>query len=104
MKLVYTHENRFLVANAHNILEQHGIHAVWKNEFASGAIGEIAPISAWPELWVMEDADYTAATRIISTALSAKNAPEWTCTSCNEKNDAAFELCWNCQTEPTEAE
>lgn len=103
MKLVYTHENRFLVANAHNILEQAGVHAVWKNEYASSAIGEIAPLDTWPELWVMNDADYDPAIQIIANALSSPTAPEWECTHCNEKNDAAFELCWNCQTEKVEA-
>jgi hypothetical protein len=104
MKLAYTHENRFLVANAHNILEQHGITTVWKNEYASSAIGEVASLDTWPELWVVDDADYDQAVHIISTALSAKNAPEWVCSNCDEKNDAAFELCWNCQSEPETVE
>jgi hypothetical protein len=99
MKLVYTHENRFLVANAHNILSQHDIDTVWKNEFSSSAIGEVAPLDTWPELWVVDDADYEQAIHIIATALSARNAPEWVCPTCKEKNDAAFEFCWNCQTE-----
>jgi hypothetical protein len=102
MKLVYTHENRFLVGNAHNILEQGGIRVVWKNEFSSGAIGEISPFDTWPELWVIDDADYDCAINIITHSLSAANAPEWTCTHCNEPNDAAFETCWNCQTEKPE--
>lgn len=102
MKLIYTHENRFLVGNAHNILEQAGIRVVWKNEFASSAIGEISPFDTWPELWVVDDADYDAAIHVIANALSAPNAPEWVCGSCNELNDAAFETCWNCQAEKQE--
>lgn len=102
MKLIYTHENRFMVANACNILEQAGIRVVWKNEFASSAIGEISPFDTWPELWVIDEADYDQAVQIIANALSAPNAPEWVCTSCNENNDSAFETCWNCQTEKVE--
>lgn len=102
MKLIYTHENRFLVANAHNILEQAGIRVVWKNEFASGAIGEISPFDTWPELWVIADSDYEQAVQIIKATLSATNAPEWTCNSCQENNDAAFETCWNCQADKPE--
>lgn len=102
MKLVYTHENRFLVGNAHNILEQAGIRVVWKNEFSSSAIGEVSPFDTWPELWVLNDDDYEHATHVITNALSAPSAAEWTCALCNEKNDAAFELCWNCQTEKPE--
>jgi hypothetical protein len=102
MKLIYTHENRFLVGNAQNILEQAGIKVVWKNEYASGAIGELSAFDTWPELWVIEDADYGRAQDIIIHALSATNAPEWICSNCNETNDAAFEYCWNCQTEQAE--
>lgn len=102
MKLIYTHENRFLVANAHNILEQAGIRVVWKNEFASSAIGEISPFDTWPELWVINETDYDRAVQVIANALSAPNAPEWVCVHCNEHNDAAFETCWNCQTEKVE--
>ena len=102
MKLVYTHENRFLVANAHNILEQAGIRVVWKNEFASSAIGEISPFDTWPELWVLNDTDYDQAIQVIANALSTPNSPEWECGHCHENNDAAFDLCWNCQTEKME--
>lgn len=102
MKLVYTHENRFLVGNAQNILEQAGIRVVWKNEFSSGAIGEISPFDTWPELWVVEDTDYQQAINILSNAFNTSTAPEWQCTQCHEHNDAAFETCWNCQTEKVE--
>jgi hypothetical protein len=99
MKLVYTHENRLLVGNAQNILEQAGIQVIWKNEFASGATGELSSFDAWPELWVLDDNDYTEATAIIASSLSKNTDPEWTCATCNENNDAAFEFCWNCQSD-----
>lgn len=99
MKLVYTHENRFLVGNAHNILTQAGIRVVWKNEFASGGIGELSAFDAWPELWVVDDTDQPQATAILKNMLTAADAPEWVCQKCNENNDAAFEVCWNCQAE-----
>lgn len=103
MKLIYTHENRFMVANAHNILAQAGIEVVWKNEFAAGAIGEISPFDTWPELWVIDEADYDRAVLTITHAVSTSNEPEWACATCGETNDAAFETCWNCQTEKAEA-
>jgi len=103
MKLVYTHENRLFVGNAHNLLTQAGIPAIWKNEFTSNAIGEVAPISAWPELWVLEDADYDRASAIISNAFSASDSPAWVCSQCKEINEPAFEYCWNCQMEKPES-
>ena len=99
MKMVYTNENRFLVGNAKNILELQGIDVTLKNEFASGAIGEVSAFDAWVEVWVLNDADYEDACSIIESSLSKEGDDEWVCTSCKEKNDASFETCWNCQSE-----
>jgi hypothetical protein len=99
MRKVYTNENRFFVANARNILESHGIDVFLKNEFVSSAVGEVSPFDSWGELWVTDDADYDKACKIIEGALSKKNAIEWVCSTCNEKNDASFEVCWQCQSE-----
>jgi hypothetical protein len=98
MKLVYTHENRLLVGNAQNLIEQAGIAVILKNEFASGGIGELSAFDTWPEIWVVNDADYARAAEVIATALSPADAQEWICSNCAESNDAAFEHCWNCQT------
>lgn len=99
MKMVYTNENRFFVANAKNIIEAQGIDTILKNEFAQGGIGEISAFDSWPEVWVINDADYDRACKIIKNSLSNKNSAEWICNACNEKNDASFEICWNCQSE-----
>lgn len=98
MKKIYTHENRFLVYNAKNLVEAEGIEVMVKNEYAGGGLGEIAAFDTWPELWVANDSDYDRACHIIATSLSAENAPEWRCPQCGEINDAAFELCWRCNT------
>ena len=97
--MVYTNENRFLVSNAKNILELQGIDVTLKNEFASSVIGEVSAFDAWVEIWVLKDTDYEEACRIIENSLSKEDDKEWVCTSCNEKNDASFETCWNCQSE-----
>lgn len=96
MRKVYTHENRFLVANARNLLEAASIAVVVKNEFASGGLGELAPLDTWMELWVQDDKDYEQACSIIANALSEENKTPWECANCSEVNDAAFELCWKC--------
>jgi hypothetical protein len=103
MKMVYTNENRFIVANASNILESQGIELILKNEFASGAIGEISAFDAWVELWVVDDSDYDKACKILAGALSEEGASEWLCKHCKEKNDASFETCWKCQNERSPA-
>lgn len=98
MKLIYTHENLVLVVHAKNLLEQQGLPAILKNEFARGAVGDISALSAWPEVWVMNDADYDAAVKIIREAVMESHSGSWTCTTCNEENDGSFDFCWSCET------
>ncbi len=99
MKMIYTRENRFFVANARNILEANNFDIVVKNEFVSSAIGEVSPFDSWVELWLRNDSDYDRACDVINNALSKEGDAEWVCAACHETNDASFELCWNCQTD-----
>ena len=101
MKMVYTNESSFIVGNAKNILEAHGIGVILKNEHASSVIGEVSAFDAWLEIWVKNDDDYPNACKIIESSLSSENAAQWLCTRCDEEIDASFELCWNCQRERT---
>jgi hypothetical protein len=98
MKKIYTHENRFLVSNAQNIIEAQGIVTILKNEFAQGAVGEVAAFDAWLEVWV-NDNDYAKAEYLIQNAFNAPQRSDWICNQCQEKNDASFEVCWQCQNE-----
>jgi hypothetical protein len=97
MKLVYTHENKLLVENAKNLLTQHAIECTLRNEFAAGGIGDLAPIQAWPELWLLDDADIPEANQLIATLAVDSDASEWECSACGEINEPAFESCWSCQ-------
>jgi hypothetical protein len=99
MKMVFTADNRFIVANAKNILESHAMNVVLRNEYASSAIGEVSPFDTWLEVWVINDSDYDAACQILDSSLSKEGAPSWVCTNCQEENDASFEMCWHCQSD-----
>lgn len=97
MRMVYTNANRFIVSNARNILEGRGFDIFLKNEHTASVIGEVSPFDTWLELWVVDDADYDAACRILEGALSDADAPDWHCPKCGEQNDVSFEHCWKCQ-------
>ena len=99
MKLIYTHENLILVVHAKNLLEQQGLYVTLKNEFARGAVGDISALSAWPEVWVMNDEDYDAGVKIISEAVLESSSESWVCKSCSEENDGSFDSCWNCESD-----
>jgi hypothetical protein len=100
MKLLYTNENRYLVHNIQNLVENSGIAIMLKNEFAAGAAGDLVPLETWLELWVIHDADYDKAIETISSSFSDNDDAEWICSHCQETNDASFEFCWNCQNSP----
>ncbi|MCR9185694.1 MAG: DUF2007 domain-containing protein [Halieaceae bacterium] len=100
MRLLYSNENRLIVANFRNIVESAGIEVTLKNEFAAGGMGGLPPLEVWPELWVVNDADYERAKTLIESSLGAKSTVPWRCTNCGEDNDPSFEACWKCGHEP----
>jgi hypothetical protein len=97
MKLVYTHEHLTLVATVVNHLGQNDIEVITKNQYASGGVGQLAPIETWPEVWVVNDKDYSRASELIEDLNKDADKPQWHCQNCNEMNDATFDFCWNCQ-------
>lgn len=96
MKMVYTNENHFLANNAKNIIESVGIVTFLKNEFAQGAVGEVAAFDCWPEVWVVDDSDFERAKAAIAESDKPRSMHDWICNHCLEKNDASFEICWQC--------
>lgn len=96
MKLVFTHENSLITGNARGLLEAAGIEVVTRNQFSQGGVGELPAFDTWPEIWVVDDADYPRALELLRTAFSGVGDAEWRCPACAESNDASFEICWRC--------
>ncbi len=96
MKKLYTHENRLIIYNLKNVLQESGIASQVFNEYASGGVGDLATFDTWPELWVTHSNQFDRAESILRNIVSDHCGQEWYCRGCQEKNDAAFELCWNC--------
>jgi len=102
MKLLHTEENLFLLNNLKNIVENHGIETVIKNEYLSGGVGEVPSLEAWPELWVLDDSKFDEAMSFVRDELSTDNVSgeDWSCKGCGESNASSFEVCWQCQQAP----
>lgn len=66
----------------------------------SGAAGELAPTDLWPQLWVETERQYQRAKPIVDQFNQQQSRQTWRCHECNEDNDAAFEVCWRCQSIP----
>jgi len=96
MKLLYTHPNSIVVAQARSSVELAGIACTIRNEYAAGAIGELAPIDTWPELWVVHEADYESARLAIERAHAEIQEADWQCGRCTRFSPDTFDLCWNC--------
>jgi hypothetical protein len=96
MRLVYTHPTLIAVSQARSELERQGIQCLVRNEYAVGAIGELSPIDAWPELWVLEDPDWERATRALEKMQTDTREADWLCAQCGNTNPSTFETCWHC--------
>ena len=96
MKRIYTHPNLALVAQVRSLIELTGIECALRNEYAVGAMGELAPISVWPEVWVVYDEDYGRALDAIQSSRRINPEPDWQCVGCASYNPATFETCWQC--------
>jgi hypothetical protein len=100
--LIFRDFDRFMVFRVKQLLEDSGIPCFIKNEFLSGAIGEVAPLDAQPEVWLSDDEWQLKAEQLIADFTSQSEqqraSGDWVCLNCGEANDASFVICWQCQT------
>ncbi|MBU2979442.1 DUF2007 domain-containing protein [Alteromonas sp. C1M14] len=98
MLKLFSHDDRFLIQQLRSELEREGIPHFIKNEYASGAVGELPWQDAQLEVWLVDDDWYDKAARIVSALNPAEVAPvRWRCNHCLEENEGHFDLCWKCQ-------
>jgi len=99
MLRVYTGQVLALVEIMKEVLSMHNIDSHIKNQYLSGAVGEIPPNESWPQLWVA-DQDFERALMIIEEA--QRDSPEsqemLICSKCGEEVEGQFAVCWNCGT------
>ena len=81
-------------------LKAKGIEFLIKNEFAQGAIGELPPTDALPQIWVLNDDDFALAEQLCIEVEQEQLqlSEDWRCANCDEINASSFEYCWQCQT------
>ena len=85
-----------------SLLEPEGIDSLIRNQNLSGAMGELPVNECWPEVWIMDDDDYSRAMNIISSCLAETdtNSEPWSCV-CGENIEGQFTACWKCGAERT---
>ena len=99
MKKLYSTDNRVLLNLLESALKVDNIPCLVKNLMPPAA-GEVPPVIAWPEIWIMNDSDYEKAVHVLKGLLANEQAtrqqPSWRCAHCNEVNEPQFEICWCC--------
>ena len=98
MKKVYTADSIAIAWHFRNVLEQHGIDAVVKNDRLYSVGGEIPINECLPEVWVKQSFNAKYAESIIRLIENhdLEGDSEWLCEVCGESNFASFDICWNC--------
>jgi hypothetical protein len=90
-----------MVYHVKSILENHGIESTVHGEYRGVAVGGIAPLDAWMELWVLDDRRLEEAQQIVEMTLKDIQITHetWRCQSCGEELEGQFAQCWKCGTE-----
>lgn len=97
MKKLFVSDDWFSILQVTQVLDANRIPFLVKNEFASGAVGEISPLDALPEVWLLEDDWYARANALIEDLRHLPvESDSWVCDECGEENDGNFKLCWQC--------
>ncbi len=100
MKCVLTTTDTALLEYVRRVLAERNIGIFVRNATNSGSIaGELTPVIARPEIWVVADEDYTAAARLVTDTMESLrpvSTEPWVCPNCGEHLEAQFEVCWSC--------
>ena len=101
MYKVYSSQDVILVYFARSVLEANKIDSVILREQLSGAVGGLAPLDTWPELWLHDAAELEQARHLIASAMKQKDTRQtpWICAGCGEEIEPQYTQCWQCATE-----
>lgn len=99
MQKIYCTQDRVILYLLKSKLTEMGIDCIIKNEEIAGqAAGDLPPVIAWPELWIIDDRHYSDAMKIIQDELSnlEQSKKSWKCSECGETLEGQFDVCWKC--------
>jgi len=80
------------------LLDEASIPCMIRNDQLAMGPGELAPSDCSPEVWILNDEDYSRAREIVEAVRNAKVEPSeaWICPACGEEIEGQFTSCWNC--------
>ena len=97
MRKVYTSHNSAIIGHVRQVLENHAIRSIVRNDFLLGGAGELPVNETWPEIWVVDDRDFDRARALVDAVVAAPvSDPPWRCALCGEQMEGQFTDCWRC--------
>ena len=98
MRKVYTSDNSVIIGHVRQVLDNHAIPCIVRNDFLTGGAGELPVNETWPEIWVVDDQDLDRARALVDAILATAHVsdPPWRCPSCGEQMEGQFTDCWSC--------
>ena len=98
MERVFTSSDPALVGLVLSVLESAGIRCLLRNQYLTGAMGELPVNECWPQVWVMDAADAPRASRLVREVVAQddQHGAPWTCPGCGEALEGQFRQCWQC--------
>jgi len=78
-----------------DVLNSAGFAVTVQRAYASSIAGEIPPDQALPELWLVDEAQWVDARRLLHE-LQHPPQRRWACRGCGELIDGPFDHCWSC--------
>jgi hypothetical protein len=98
MKRLFSSPNVAEVGLLKSFLAQEGIDCTTRNEHLSIASGAVPFVDCYPELWVLNDEDFTNAQELVSRWQNQGTTQfeSWRCPDCGEENEGQFGACWQC--------
>ena len=98
MRKVYASHDSVIVGHMRQMLENHDIRCIVRNDFLLGGAGELPVNETWPEVWVVDDRDFDRARAFVDAIVATANMsdPPWCCGSCGEHMEGQFTDCWRC--------
>ena len=98
MRKIYSSHDSVIVGHTRQVLENHAIRCIVRNDFLLGGAGELPVNETWPELWVVDDGDFDRARDLIAAIVETAEASDtpWRCPSCAERMEGQFTDCWAC--------
>ena len=97
MRKVYVSDDSLILGHVRQVLENHAIGCIVRNDFLLGGAGELPINETWPEIWITDDRDFERARALVDAVVAAcPSDPPWCCTSCGEQVEGQFTDCWRC--------